>query len=502
MRYDDAHVLHNGTSMVLVNHEEKFKRLPYQPIIANEVAMANTAAKTAEIINDLIRQHFADDQLDTMPKCECGYWTKGHREGMTCPKCGNPVVRIVNRPLTAQVWMRVPEGISAFISPRFYALFSSYFSTTKFDMLQWLTDPAYVPGNKTVNAVQSPDVVKLTRYLADHGVPRGINNFYDNFDHIMDVVIKPQCLAHKKQNVAPIIADFKELIRRYRDCIFTRWLPFPSRLIFPSEQSGSMTYVDPTMLPAYDAIKTLCSIENSPRILSARSLITSSMRVNRLMVDYHTGFRSERGGGKKGLYRKQLGSTRSPYTARAVIAPIIGPHKYDEVHFPWALSVTLLSAQIINKLMKRKMNPREMFRLIDRHTNDSEGAGAEVLYEVMTTLIRECPEKGIPIQMLRNPTLERLSNQPFRITKIIRNTNIYAVLISVLVIKGPNADFDGDMLQIKLPLDNRERARYARLKSSNGLIDTDRPGRVKGIITLHPELITMVNNYFQANRVI
>lgn len=502
MRYDDAHVLQNGTSLMLINHEEKFRKLAIKPIIANELATENTAAKTAELINDLIRLHFPDDQLDTTPKCECGYWSKGHREGLTCPKCGDKVMRIVNRPLTAQVWLRVPEGISAFISPRFYALFNSYFSTTKFDMLQWLTDPSYIPGNKTANAVQSADVVKLTRYLTGHNVPRGINEFYDNFDHIMEVVITPQCLAHKKQNVAPIIADFKELIRRYRDCIFTRWLPFPSRIVFPSEQSGSLTYVDPTMTPAYDAIKTLCSIENSPRVLSPRSLLTATMRVNRLMVEYHTGFRAERGGGKKGLYRRQLGSTRSPFTGRAVIAPIVGVHEYDEVHFPWALSVTLLSAQIINKLLKRKMNPRQMFRLIDRHTNDSEGPGADTLYEVMVTLIRECPEKGIPVNLLRNPTLERLSNQPFRITKIIRNTNVYAVMISVLAIKGPNADFDGDMLQIKLPLDNRERARYARLKSSNGLIDTDRPGRVKDIITLHPELITMVNNYFQANQVI
>lgn len=42
--------------------------------------------------------------------------------------------------------------------------------------------------------------------------------------------------------------------------------------------------------------------------------------------------------------------------------------------------------------------------------------------------------------MLRNPTLERLSSQDFRITKIIRNTDVYAIKISVLAIKGKNAD--------------------------------------------------------------
>lgn len=56
------------------------------------------------------------------------------------------------------------------------------------------------------------------------------------------------------------------------------------------------------------------------------------------------------------------------------------------------------------------------------------------------------------------------------------------------------------MLQAKLMIDNKEKRQFSRLRAHLGIMDTDSPHRVKGIITLHPESITMLNNFLDHNR--
>ena len=75
-----------------------------------------------------------------------------------------------------------------------------------------------------------------------------------------------------------------------------------------------------------------------------------------------------------------------------------------------------------------------------------------------------------------------------------------AIAISVCVIKGPNGDFDGDELMFQVPQDNYQRALYRRLVPELGFMNSDRPYEVKGIITLHPEALTLVNNFCAALR--
>jgi len=55
---------------------------------------------------------------------------------------------------------------------------------------------------------------------------------------------------------------------------------------------------------------------------------------------------------KTGLVRQHISSTRSHFTARAVITMLYGHHKYDEIHLPWSLSCTLFREHIINRLSK------------------------------------------------------------------------------------------------------------------------------------------------------
>lgn len=492
----------NGISLTVDDYQQMFKNLKGRPIIINHIARDNPSMNASEMINTLIRNHYEDDNLDTMARCLCGYYTGGFNEGLICPMpdCGTVVARSIDRPLESNIWLQVPEGIPAFIIPAFWSLFNSNMSSTKLDLLEWLTDPFYRPA-----APEAENVKGVINYLEANGVKRGLANFYNDFDRIMDLVLVPNpTLKHRNvPNGKPWIKealcrDMRSWIKKYRKCIFSPLMPFPSRIVFPSEQSGFTTYIDPNMPLAFDAVKTLCSIENSPTRLTERKINTLVVKVIKQYTAYHEGFRRSTCGTKRGIFRRQLGSTRSPWTARAVIAPLAGKHEYDEIHTPWSMTVALLRVDIASMLMKDpyNMNPRQIYKRIDEGTLTYD----PLIHEVINKLIAQCPEGGIPVSMLRNPTLARLSNQIFRITKVITNVDVKAILISVLVIKGPNGDFDGDMLQLKLLRDNKERRMYSRFASHLGIIDTSAPRRIKSIVTHHPEVITMANNFLEHYR--
>ena len=503
----------NGISLELISHEKVYNRLTYKPIIVNDYAATLSTGAAAEKINELIRTHYQNDQLDTLPTCDCGLITGSANEGVLCDVCHTEVRRIVDRPLQSQIWMRTPDIVPAFISPRFWSLFTTYTggnntngTSKRFCLLEYLTDPMYIPGGKGSNLAETnPAIRNAIKFLKDHQIERGLDKFYYDFDRIMAIILDPANFGKFKvskdaDRARPLCDELRELVTKYRDCIFTRYLPFPSRIIMVSEQTGNNAYIDPNSVPAFNAVKMLCSIENDPMRLSNRAIVSRTVRVIKLLAEYYNTFKQKTCGRKQGIFRRQMGSTRSPYTGRAVVTPQSGTHEYDEVHTPWGWTVALMSVQLSNKLLNRDYNPRNITKLLDKHTNNSEGAGGDLINELFNELIAECPEGGIPLQMLRNPTLERLSSQCFRITKVIRNTDVYAIKISVLAIRGSNCDFDGDMLQCKLLLDNKEKALFSRLRPHLGLIDTDNARRIKGVHTLHPETITMINNFLYHNR--
>ncbi len=496
----------NGVSLDLISHDQMFKALRITPIIVNDIAREFSLGKSVEVINSQIRTHYGNDELDTLPSCEKGCTTGRFNLGVECPKCHHPVQRIVDQKMEPQLWMQIPDGFDGFINPRFWGLFRSYFCSTKFDLIEYLTSQSYIPGGRN-NPTSDDDAVReIIDVLERNGIQRGLNFFIRNFKKIMDVVLIPKpFMNHKSFNMAEkyrICAEWKEFIDEYEECIFSQYLPFPSKLVMVSESSNSLGYIDPNMPIAFDAVKTIVSCVKTVGELSERSIETRIIKTQRLLSEYYHKFRDKTCGKKQGMWRRQLGSTRSPYSARGVIAPIVGPHEYDELHAPWGFTITLMGVHISNKLLKRDFTPYELRRFKDKCVVNCEGIDGDEMEEILYELIDESPCKGIPTAMLRNPTLERLSDQPFRITKVTRSLTNNAIMMSVLVIKGPNADFDGDQLQLKLLLDRKEQMQWSRLATHLALMDPSKPRTINGVVTLHPELITMVNNFLDKYRLV
>lgn len=495
----------NGISLDIYSLEKDYDELKIEPIIINDVADEFSVGRTIDVINDLIRVSYDSDELNTVPSCDKGCTTGAFNydpvNPVVCDVCGTEVKSVINQPLVPQVWMRVPKKVDAFIHPRIYQLFSEYFRNNYFDLIEYLTNPTYVVPRHNNYRGGKPEIEKLLDFLSDNKVERGINYFHRNFDELMELLLiqNPKLFTYKygtADRATRTCAKFKYFLEMYRDCIFTRYLPFPSKLIMVSERGGTAEFIDPNMKDAFDAPKTIASLETRPTKPSYKVVQAETVKVIKLMGAYFNGYYSKTCSGKTGMFRGQHGGSRGFFTGRAVIAPLAMEHEYDEIHTPWSWSVTIFSVHLENKLLRLGYNPRQIMRKIDKATVRYD----KMIHELLNEIIAECPEGGYPVSMLRNPTLRRGSNQYFRITKILTNVHDNAIMMSVLAIKDPNADFDGDQLQVKLLVDNKEKRQFSRLASHLNIMDTDHPNRVGGHITFHPEVTTMANNYLSHYR--
>jgi len=196
-------------------------------------------------------------------------------------------------------------------------------------------------------------------------------------------------------------------------------------------------------------------------------------------------------GGKEGLSRSHLFAGRLHHTFRGVIVSLTDNHDYDELHIPWSIAVMVLKVHILNKLFRRGYTPKQAFSFINEHI---------VVYnplmdEIFQELIAESPYGGIPCTFGRNPTLVRGSIQLFRITKVKTDPEINAISLSVLAIKNPNADFDGDALNGILILDDAMYQKLRKLAPHYSALDTRKPRTISRGLDFYSPFVSTLDRF-------
>lgn len=489
----------DGLHLLLIDFNRAFKGLKREPIVINDVVKGVTTAESVKILNDITRIHYNGDALDITPTCGCGELSGKFNEGQRCrnPDCPDPEVKtVLNQDFDSYVWFRNPAG--RFINPLFWARFNANFTNLKdFDIMRYITDARYdpilPPTSRYNNLRDHIDRVVEERSLAY--VTRDIETFKSVFRSVMTEEFIKILYTNKKARVRPTqdMEDLLDLLDMEGTAAMCRYIPYPSKWAMVTEQSGGNTFTDPTMLHAIDAAKMLASAENAVRPLSPEVLNSKLVTIQLKMASFYTSFIGETVSGKHGLARRQLGSTRSPWSARVVIIPHNGAHVYDEVTPPWSWLIAVMRNHIEGVLLKApySMTPKEISKYIDYCLCNYD----EMMDDILMNFIKQSPIGGIGMAMLRNPTLEFLSNQLLRITDFYRDPHIYAMKISNLIIKAPNADYDGDMTQCKIMLDQYDLDTYSVLVPSNGFISLSRPNSISENVVLHPETISLINNY-------
>ena len=157
--------------------------------------------------------------------------------------------------------------------------------------------------------------------------------------------------------------------------------------------------------------------------------------------------------GKQGRFRRNLLGKRVDYSGRSVI--VVGPHlKLHQCGLPKTMALELFRPFVMRKLVEYEHahNVKGAKRLIERMD--------PVVWEVLGEII-----EGYPVLLNRAPTLHRLGIQAFEPILVEGK----AIQIHPLVCSAFNADFDGDMMAIHIPLSQaaKEEARRLMLSSRN-----------------------------------
>ncbi|BAV94120.1 DNA-directed RNA polymerase beta' subunit [Ichthyobacterium seriolicida] len=140
--------------------------------------------------------------------------------------------------------------------------------------------------------------------------------------------------------------------------------------------------------------------------------------------------------GKQGRFRQNLLGKRVDYSARSVI--VVGPElKMHECGLPKDMVAELYKPFIIKRLIDRNIvkTVKSAKKIIDKKD--------PVVWDILENVI-----KGHPVLLNRAPTLHRLGIQAFQ-PKLIEGR---AIQLHPLVCTAFNADFDGDLMAVHLPL--------------------------------------------------
>lgn len=458
-----------GIYPIIQNHNEIFRRLSKPPIIANDLDLDTPEGR--EKFNQLVYSVYEGDVFSNVPTCPCMYWHGGDVAGETCPKCGNLAISPTEQPIQPLIWLRAPKGVAGFMNPRVYSIFKKLLRRGSICVLDWLLDPKYRPP--VLHAIELDMLNEL-------GVERGITYFINNFDEILRKLVaskrritKPGGAKTTITLMAPktyeVIQEFLEL---YRDCVFSQYLPFPSKLAFVVEKVSKRTFIDPDMTPAVNA---LISMAKAERMTTSRSTLDSrTARGIRDMDEYYRSVDKDKIFGKEGVARKLMYGFEPHFCMRAVITSIHEPHDHEQIHIPWGSSILMLKLHIANKLLRDDYTPNEINTLIyDNILRKNPKINA-----VLDELIAETPGgRGIPMLNTRFPSLYHGSTQR-QYAQIDRDPANLSTRIPIGNVRGMNADFDGDYTSLLMALDKKQANWFERMAPSTGLMDLTVPYRV------------------------
>lgn len=405
------------------------------PLFLNDVDVSTIEGKQA--FNEKIMTLYEEESLTSSPTCQCRFLRSGKHHGDTCPHCNTVCEYEQEKAIENDLWIRAPEGIKTLMNPTAYIILQDFMTKGPHNLLHYLLNPIMKnPGNSAWFD------------MADEmEIPRGLNNFYEKFDEIMDTVYRIVRNDRRKQ-----IPTIQEFITTYRDLIFTPYLNMPNRMAFVIENNEYNKWADKTIETGVNAILTIVAADNKGSGRE-RSIARKEALVATALMEYGEfwdNFYSKVAGKKPGHFRQEVFGQRSHFTFRGVITSITDRHKYDDCYLPWKMGVQLLKEHIISKLMRgsdtrEALSPRHAERLINYAVNNY----VPMIDIVIQELIAEHPSgRGLPIVLQRNPSLKRGSAQQLWIPRVKTDPNDFTVMLSVLILGAFNADFDGKLVAV------------------------------------------------------
>ena len=343
---------------------------------------------TKNQMQDHKKLFFQDGTKDLTNICSCeqGCTTGNFWEGTICPYCHTKVKTNFAEELKFRAWLEIPDFLPPVLHPVAFNVLDSWLGSFK-------------KSGRIMEVLLNVKMELPDEYKNVFG--QGFRYFYENFDNIINYFAtqykKFQTSMYRKrtENVLAFVA-------KYRDRMFLRHIPTLNSSLHLMTESGTMMFSDTIVkhilrakIELTDLIYIYFTGTYNKQFIDKRMYSMYSS-----FLEYTSCILNDKLLKKPGFIRKHLLGARLNCTARAVIVPITSMHDADEIYIPWIMGVQELELEIINVLMHRK--GLSLPEAVARHRKAVAGFDQEI-YDIMNTLIAECPYKGLPTLTGRNP---------------------------------------------------------------------------------------------------
>ena len=404
--------------LILMDYDRAFALDPEPHVV---VAGCETTEGDEITLEDAKKQMFqmSDGGLNSVATCSCGYLRGNYNLNSVCPKCNTKVRSAFADEVNFGGWLVIPDDFPPFLHPVAYRV-----------LRKWM-GKIFKSSNNLLDGLLDPDVELPEPYASTLG--QGMEYFYNNFEDVINFVAK------QRKDGKEVIAEF---LQAYKYCMFVRHIPILNQSLHIITQSGTMSYNDKSsdhiLTTWLELSNTIYAKRHSPDMTQTKvnqrywSIYSAWMRYIEAIID-------PRLSGKTGFIRKNLLGDRMHASCRAVIAPITRIHDADDIELPWRMAVGVYKLECMNILTNRfGKSVNEACTLF----NDAIVRYNPIIDSCLTILLEECPFKGFPMLMGRNPTLQHGAIQLFLCTKYKKDPCDNTVGMTPFAITCPNADYD------------------------------------------------------------
>ena len=423
-----------GVIQKFLSMDKYFKSTQGEKIIINDLNYFSL--EHANIINQAIMTIYQNtDVMSTIPTCDCGKLRGRYNKGLVCEYCGTMCSEIQDK-TEPILWLRTLRDDLPFINPGFWLVLRNIMESKQVDWLRWLSDRSYNPAGVSVK----PYVLNIKEMIGERSYKSVIANIPAIIDYLKD---DPKFKDEDKQLA---LSQLKEIYLRDNKNMFSTYLPIINKRMFVMENTNKGRFVNFTSSDIIDITKAWIKSSNDAKVhpydpnkydKAAAATGTIVSKLADLAKAYIDKYLVK----KDGIFRKHVYGARSHFTFRCVIVSRAGRHMLDELELPWCIGPTAFRPHLMNKLVKRGYTYKQASRMLFDAVNRYD----PLIYELMNELITDCDEKGIPIMVLRNPSLFQSSTLLLYATTFKSDPADKTMAISQLVCDTMNADFDGDV---------------------------------------------------------
>lgn len=511
-----------GVRMAFLDLDAEYKKVAHKVVLVNDFNPNDD--KERAVIDNFLTNNFIDGEIDNTPRCNCieipgdpstkplvGKLYEGH----ICPRCHAVVSSALGRPVESELWVKVPKLVDAFIAPRMYVVLCDMFSgVVGLEAIRWLIDPKYQPSKKKLSSCN-----KTKRFIESFrsiNWKRSLNHFKANFDLAIDMLIELDCAntidrldgsprGKSPKQTAIYMSELKAFIQENKQYIFSEYLPMVSRCMLVTEQSNGIKSKDTVVYAisavglAMGAINTLRSVGvsgNDSKILHNSKALVIMDQINAFIDNMSSKLMSA----KTGVYRRHINGGRWEFTMREVISSRTDVHDMCTIETPWRASLNLFKEHIRNILVKRYgFTPNAATNHIHVHMQK----WCPIISEIFNILLKESftGNNTIPCILNRNPTLKLGGTQLLGISKIKDDVSDNTISMSVMITAEPNADYDGDEMNLAVLVSKWEWLAFKVMRPSNTMMHVHQPYRLSTAAgALNKQIVRIWDNFIERGR--